>query len=321
MKRSISFPFTAPIAATVALLTGGYLVTSAQDVGPRTEPLPGSAPAAAQATAPTARAAPLALAELAREAELVFLGDVIAIRYVQSQQAGQGRTALPHTFVSYRVRSVLHGDPGGPVVTLRFLGGFDPLRGEYLRTSVSPQFDLGDRDLLFVQGNGRSMCPLVRNSEGRLRVIRDQVYDEMGHEVLLGPDGALHLGRRFFLEEVRTTSVQGRLQELDLGPEAVEGPSNAVPIEELLRRLAALPRGPQDALTAFASADPSIPFVGPDFTPAGPPRDRADAVPLTPEELEELVRAATPDRQVVRTRTQRAERPSETPKQEEDRDG
>ena len=45
-------------------------------------------------------------------------------------------------------------------------------------------------------GNLRRSCPLVRNKEGRLRVLSLRVFTEAGREILLEDDDTLHAGVR-----------------------------------------------------------------------------------------------------------------------------
>ena len=48
-----------------------------------------------------------------------------------------------------------------------------------------PDFAEGNRDLLFVQGNGESACPLARGAEGRLRIVDGAVYTDDGRALEL----------------------------------------------------------------------------------------------------------------------------------------
>ena len=118
-----------------------------------------------------------------KDAELVFLGVVKGIDFRLSQpNAGTGGT--PFTFVTYRIQRVLKGQSPGAEITLRFIGGWRD-NDRLMVGSEMPLFDVGDRDVLLVRGNGRSICPTVGCSQGRFRVIRERVYGEAGHEVKL----------------------------------------------------------------------------------------------------------------------------------------
>ncbi|MEM7136259.1 MAG: hypothetical protein AAF500_06770 [Myxococcota bacterium] len=138
--------------------------------------------------------------EAMRRSDLVFEGEVVAVAYANAIDNGVGEPAvedgktngLPHTFVTYRMVEVFTNNQNEETFTLRFAGGVDTQSGpEYDILSVAqhPHFDLGDRDILFVKGNERALCPLDRCSNGRYRVLSgpndsgDALYTELGQEV------------------------------------------------------------------------------------------------------------------------------------------
>lgn len=143
------------------------------------------------------------LPQLAAEAEMVFDGVVQKVEYAMSDRGEGEDAALPHTFVTYQV-----GDPHkgrsseGNALTLRFLGGPTP-DGRFLHVSYVPNFQVGQRDLLFVRRNGDAECPLVDCDKGRFRVINDQVYTNDGVEILVGPAGQIQHGRKLQGPEFR----------------------------------------------------------------------------------------------------------------------
>jgi hypothetical protein len=223
----------------------------------------------------------LSLKETIGRSELVFQGHVEKIEYALSEPTGPESVRVPHTFVTYRVERVFLGEPRGGVVTLRFVGGFDPRKMRYMASSNTPQFDVGDQDILFVEGNTRKMCPLVGGVGGRLRVITGQVYTEAGRAVLLGSDGFLRIGGKYWLEEVSTTQVNGRsFTTQKIGPGAMELPSNAAGTEELTGIIAELARDVAPVRT-FLNADRAVPFAGPDMTPAPPPGENSPTSPAS----------------------------------------
>lgn len=67
-----------------------------------------------------------------------------------------------------------------------------------------PLFDVGDRDVLFVRGNGGQMVPLVGWQEGRFRIVNDMVYSDAGKEAWLTKTGQLVWGGTRLLEEAIT---------------------------------------------------------------------------------------------------------------------
>lgn len=140
-------------------------------------------------------------------ADFVFEGVVERIDFASSR-AVEGQPALPHTFVTYRIGRVFKGRSASPTVTLRFLGGRLPNGG--FMSADGPMFDLRDRDLLFVDANGASDCPLVECGSGRFRIVGDLVYSDAGQEVALSSEGTeIRLGVARDLPEVRSWGLAG----------------------------------------------------------------------------------------------------------------
>jgi len=218
---------------------------------------------------------PGTLREMIDQADLVFLGEAVHVQYVLSLPTGQDAVGVPHSFVTYRVDHVLAGSDPGAFLTLRFLGGLNEDTGIYLRASDAPQFDVGDRDILFVKGNTELEMPLIGNSaQGRLRLIDGQVYSELGQAVSLSDDGVIARGPRYLLEEVATTSVNGEIIYDDPGQHALTGRSDAADADDLLEQLEDLGRRTRRERRALvAQADPSVPFEAPDMTPVPAPAD------------------------------------------------
>lgn len=211
---------------------------------------------------------PRTIDDFIAQSDLVFHGTVTRIEYALSRPAGRRGSGIPHTFVTYRVQDLVHGAVPGEEITLRFMGGLNLQRGRFMETSITPQFDLGDEDVLFVRGNGQSISPLVAHQSGRLRIIGGQVYTDGGHSVVLDRDGLILKGDRYLLEEVMTTEVEGRVFSTQISEHALEGPSDAMTGEELILRIS------MSALTAPQPQNPFVsliagePFDAPDFTPA-----------------------------------------------------
>jgi hypothetical protein len=230
-------------------------------------------------------AGPGTVRQFIAQSDLVFHGSVVAVEYVNSLPAADSAVGIPHTFVTYRVHDVMHGQVDGEEITLRFLGGYDPVSETYLAASVSPQFDLGDEDVLFVRGNGVSPCPLVDNSRGRLRVIAGQVYSDTGRALSLMPDGTILRGARYDLPEVWMTDVLGEVLAIGRDPDVLQGPSDAVSRERLLRFVEASGMNAAPSRARFTSADMHAPFESPMPVPA-PMRDSMPA-DAPPAELDE----------------------------------
>lgn len=145
--------------------------------------------------------------------ELVFEGEVIDVGYAHSTPpVGARHRALAHTFVTYRVDRIYRGwiadtgRDGSEFFTLRFMGGVEG-DDEYTYVSTIPLFDVGDQDLLMVQGNGRGICPLVGCRQGRYRLIDGFVYNEDGQEIISTAEANLLRGQPRFLRDTMTHTM------------------------------------------------------------------------------------------------------------------
>lgn len=105
--------------------------------------------------------------ELVAEADCIVRGTVMAIA-VRSVDTPRG--PVPRTFVTLNVEECLKGSAPREF-TLTLAGG--TLGGKSTMIAGMPQFQIGDREILFVQGNGRLFCPLVGFFHGRYRVLTD----------------------------------------------------------------------------------------------------------------------------------------------------
>jgi hypothetical protein len=113
---------------------------------------------------------PPSFTELVNEAEAIYRGRVTAVQARRVDRAdGEGSTIK--TFVTFAVERVLKGAEQKEI-TLEFLGG--TIGDEKLEVSGMPKFNLGARDIVFVQRNGVQFCPLVALMHGRYRVMRDE---------------------------------------------------------------------------------------------------------------------------------------------------
>jgi hypothetical protein len=125
------------------------------------------------AIAPFARATsviPPTFAELVSEADAIYRGCVTDVQARRVERAdGEGSTIK--TFVTFAVERTLKGTEQKEV-TLQFLGG--TLGDEKLEVSGMPKFNVGAREIVFVQKNGVQFCPLVALAHGRYRMLRDE---------------------------------------------------------------------------------------------------------------------------------------------------
>jgi hypothetical protein len=124
-------------------------------------------PAALVSLAQALTVRPPTFPELVARAETIVRAEVTG-RRCEWQDSPQGRVIV--TFITLRVESTLKGVPAAEM-TLRQLGG--EVGNQRLEVPGLPQFQSGDRDYLFIQGNGRQFCPLVAAPHGRYPVVRD----------------------------------------------------------------------------------------------------------------------------------------------------
>lgn len=118
--------------------------------------------------------------QLVSQAELIFQGTVTD---VQSQWTGEGAQRHIVSFVTFKIDEQIKGD-AGVTYTLRMLGG--TVGDQTMEVTDSPKFAAGDRDILFVENNGRQFVPLVGIMHGRFRVQRDA---GSGREVVANDHG------------------------------------------------------------------------------------------------------------------------------------
>jgi hypothetical protein len=223
------------------------------------------------AVAAVAHASPvheqLDLADMSERAEFVFSGRVIDVSHRDSDPRESGLPGVAHTFVTFQVENVLKGRAAEGRVTLRFFGGPNSAT-RFTLTDGTPLFDLGDRDLLFVHDNGSAECPLVGCADGRVRLIDDKAFSDLGQRLEWGQGQGhiVHRGAAEQLEAVTThhmsDTIQLRFADTDKTVYAQAGPA-AAQIHEAellahLRRLLGSPAGP--GAVAFQSADRSEPF-------------------------------------------------------------
>jgi hypothetical protein len=119
--------------------------------------------------------------ELVSQAEVIFQG---AVTDVRSEWAGAGTQRHIVTYVTFRVEDSFKGNLGA-TYSIRLLGG--TVDGETMEVTDTPKFNVGDRDILFVENNGSQFVPLVGISHGRFRLQRDQIT---GRDVVMINDRA-----------------------------------------------------------------------------------------------------------------------------------
>ena len=113
---------------------------------------------------------PPSFAELVGEADAIYRGRVTAVQ-ARRVERPDGDGSLIKTFVTLAVERVLKGAEQKEV-TLEFLGG--TIGDESMTVAGMPTFNVGAREIVFVQKNGVQFCPLVALMHGRYHVLRDE---------------------------------------------------------------------------------------------------------------------------------------------------
>ena len=131
-------------------------------------------------TAPATTVIPPTFDQLVSQAELIFQGTVTDVK---SQWTGEGAQRHIVSFVTFKIDEQIKGD-AGVTYTIRMLGG--TVGDQTMEVTDSPKFAAGDRDILFVENNGRQFVPLVGIMHGRFRVQRDA---GSGREVVANDHG------------------------------------------------------------------------------------------------------------------------------------
>src|ERR1700730_8050364 len=120
--------------------------------------------------------------QLVKQAELIFQGTVTDARSVWEGEGGQRHI---ETYVTFHVEDSVKGQPG-PSYTIRMLGG--TVGDETMEVTDTPKFEIGDREILFVEHNNEQFVPLVGINHGRFHVQHD---DQTGRDVVFNGAGEL----------------------------------------------------------------------------------------------------------------------------------
>lgn len=120
--------------------------------------------------------------QLVQRAQVIFEGSVTGMK---SEWIGTGSERRIVTYVTFKVEDSLKGD-AGTNYTMRMLGG--TVDGQTMQVSDAPKFQVGDRDLLFVENNGSQFIPLVGIEHGSFRIKKDASGNDM---IVTGDDQPL----------------------------------------------------------------------------------------------------------------------------------
>jgi hypothetical protein len=134
--------------------------------------------------------------DLVKEADGIVMGRVAGIesKYNPEREI--------YTFVTFDQLEVLGGSYAGQTLTLRFKGG--QVDNNISQIVGSPEFRLNEQVVLFVEGNGQHMVPLVGWTQGMFRVSKDAAT---GRQVILDHEGNRVLGVQAS-EIIKEQSVQ-----------------------------------------------------------------------------------------------------------------
>jgi hypothetical protein len=106
--------------------------------------------------------------QLVGQAQFIFQGSVTNVR---SMWVGEGGQRHIISYITFKVEDTMKGKPGASFV-MEMLGGM--VDGEAMEVTDSPKFQVGDRDILFVENNGEQFVPLVGINHGRFHVRTDK---------------------------------------------------------------------------------------------------------------------------------------------------
>jgi hypothetical protein len=154
------------------------------------------------------------------DSDFVFQGEVIRKEFALSLPVVDDHRSggVPHTFVTYRIERLIKGKPSPSEVTLRFLGGDVP-GVRRTRISQMPMIAEGDRDIVFVRGNGRKACPMIRWGEGRIRLSHGTAFGEHSEQIGFDPTNRIRIGAaRPALDGPRTDGLYTRVDSRFLHP-------------------------------------------------------------------------------------------------------
>lgn len=118
--------------------------------------------------------------QLVGQAELIFQGTVTDARSVWEGEGGQRHI---ETYVTFQIEDNLKGDAGSSY-TIRMLGG--TVGDETMEVTDTPHFQVGDRDILFVEHNYDQFVPLVGIQHGRMHLQHDEAT---GHDIVVNSEG------------------------------------------------------------------------------------------------------------------------------------
>jgi len=173
---------------------------------------------------------PVDFKQMAADSELIFEGVVIDIQYKLSKPADDKKSPVPFTFVTFTINKVYKNTSySKDKITLRFMGGYDDHKRQILMIDGIPLFNKGDNDILFVKGNGISICPLIGWQQGRYRIFDQKMYNDFGQEIFLNDQKKIAYGRNnppegFMMKKIKDKIIKQIQSE-------IKGESQEKPVE------------------------------------------------------------------------------------------
>lgn len=211
----------------------------------------------------------LAPAELFKQSSLVFEGEVTEVRYKNSAPDQGSPKGQPFTFVTYRVITPIRGQVGN-MFTLRFWGGVSTDE-TYMSVGNIPDFDVGERDVLFVKRNSVLACPLAGCEAGRFRIVGEKVFTNHGRTLRFRNGKTVSPGAPQKINEVVEhnikSPVSGKTVQMKLDgvsaatPAAEPDQFRAVEFLAYLKKTAAAVSGPSSVEASANFANPPTSYV------------------------------------------------------------
>ncbi len=185
--------------------------------------------------------------ELVKESDGIVSGRVAA---VESQYSPSKEI---YTFVTLDRVEVLAGSYQSSTLTIRLKGG--QVGNNISQIVGSPEFNVDDQVVLFIEGNGRYMVPLVGWTQGMFRLVQDPasglqvVHDHEGNRVL-----GVKAGQVVKEELVKPAAdIVGQAKAFGVTGtrnEASAGTSDATPAVNLAQAQIATSRSPSPTMTS-----------------------------------------------------------------------
>ena len=117
--------------------------------------------------------------ELVARADTILQGTVTDVK---PQWTGEGAQRHIVSYVTFKVEEALKGQPGANY-TIRMFGG--EIDGEGMAIADAPQFNVGDKEIVFIENNGSQVIPLVGMMHGRFHIRQNQA----GQDIVTNNEG------------------------------------------------------------------------------------------------------------------------------------